>query len=88
MCSSYGKYVSGLRFFRVLHLLRLSDMLRLTNIIQNQKWIQLVTATTFLLSAWSFGAGMFYLVSRLHLPYGLIESLSVQFLAPYSLITS
>ena len=53
---------AGLRFLRVVHLLRASDVLQLLKIVKNRTAIRLTWAASVVATAWACGACVFYMV--------------------------
>jgi len=54
--------VAGLRFLRLIHLVRASDVLQLLNIVKNRTAVRLTWAASVVATVWMCGACMFYMV--------------------------
>jgi len=55
--------VAGLRFLRLIHLVRASDVLQLLKILKNRTAVRLTWAASVVAAVWMCGACMFYMVS-------------------------
>ena len=54
--------VAGLRFLRLIHFMRVSDMLQLLKILKSRTAIRLTWVASVVTTVWACGACMFYLV--------------------------
>jgi len=52
----------GLKFLRVIHLVRVSDVLQLLKIVKNRTAIHLTWAASVVATVWTCGACVFYMV--------------------------
>lgn len=61
---AFIKCVLGLRFLRLIYLLNTSDILQMIYVLRSRNAIRIVKAFTAVIMVWTFGAGMYHLVSN------------------------
>jgi len=58
-----ARVCAGLRFLRVIHLVRVSDVLQLLKIVKNRTAIHVTWAISVVATVWTCGACVFYMVA-------------------------